>query len=90
MPLPAVLAAVEPTLRIAEMGEADAAGFRRYALATDRHDELGEALLRALAAQPGFRVRSLSRDHASLEDVFLAATRRSWDVIDPQRNRAPK
>jgi ABC-2 type transport system ATP-binding protein len=88
--LPALLAAVEPTFKVAEMGEADSAGFRRYTLACDRHDELGEALLQALAAAPGLRVRSLGRSPASLEDVFLAATRRSWDVIDPQRNRSPK
>jgi ABC-2 type transport system ATP-binding protein len=88
--LPPLLAAVEPSLKIVEMGEADAAGFRRYTLASDGHDELGEPLLRALAGGSGIRVRSLGRTHASLEDVFLAATRRSWDVVDPQRNRGPK
>jgi ABC-2 type transport system ATP-binding protein len=85
---------VEPSLRIAEMGEADAAGFRRYTFAADRHDELGEALLRVLAGGPAFRVRSLGRTHASLEDVFLAATRRSWDARLPDKpvngdSRAP-
>jgi ABC-2 type transport system ATP-binding protein len=88
--LPAVLTAVEPSLRIAEMGEADPAGFRRYTFTADRHDELGETLLRALAARTDFRVRSLHRTQASLEDVFLAATRRSWDVVDPVRNRETK
>ena len=88
--LPALLAAVEPSLKIAELGDADAAGFRRYTLSADRHDELGEALLQALTARPAFRVRSLARTHASLEDVFLAATRRSWDVVDPRRNPGPK
>ena len=42
--------------------------------------ELGEPLLRALLAQ-NFRVRALNRAHPTLEDVFLAATRRSWDVV---------
>jgi ABC-2 type transport system ATP-binding protein len=87
--LPPVLAAVEPSLRVADMGAPDADGFRRYQLSTDRHDELGETLLRGLAGTAGFRVRSLSRTHASLEDVFLAATRRSWDVVDPLRNPTP-
>ena len=27
------------------------------------------------------RVRALSRAHPTLEDVFLAATRRSWDAV---------
>ena len=77
--LPPVLAAVEPTLQITAQGEPDADGFRRLTLSTERDAELGEPLLRALAAPP-YRLRSLSRAHPTLEDVFLAATRRSWDV----------
>jgi len=78
--LPAHLALVEPTLTITAQTEPDAAGFRSIRLSTDRVDELGEPLLRALLAQ-NVRVRSLSRVHSTLEDVFLAATRRSWDAI---------
>jgi ABC-2 type transport system ATP-binding protein len=78
--LSAVLTAVEPTLRITAAGEPDGEGFRRIALTTERADELGEPLLRALAANPGFRLRALNRSNPTLEDVFLAATRRSWDV----------
>ena len=78
--LPAHLALVEPTLTVTAQTETDAAGFRSVRLSTDRVDELGEPLLRALLAQ-NVRVRSLSRVHSTLEDVFLAATRRSWDAI---------
>jgi ABC-2 type transport system ATP-binding protein len=78
-PLPDLLAAIEPSLRITVQGEPDAAGFRPLTLTTASNDELGEPLLRALAA-PGYRLRSLSRANPTLEDVFLAATRRSWDV----------
>jgi ABC-type multidrug transport system, ATPase component len=77
--LPAALAAVDPSLKITSESEPDAAGFRRLTLSTERDDELGEPLLRALSTPP-FRLRSLSRAHSTLEDVFLAATRRSWDV----------
>ena len=78
--LPASLAAVDATLLVATQDEPDADGFCRLALTTDRDDELGEPLLRALLAQ-NFRVRALSRTHSTLEDVFLAATRRSWDAV---------
>lgn len=44
--------------------------------------ELGEQLLPALAAA-GVTVRSLRRHNASLEDIFLAATKRGWDVPAP-------
>ncbi|HOG93701.1 MAG TPA: hypothetical protein PLE80_09030, partial [Opitutaceae bacterium] len=38
--------------------------------------------VRAIAAEPHLRLRAISRAHSTLEDVFLAATRRSWDVVD--------
>jgi len=77
--LPTALATVDPTLKITSESEPDAAGFRRLTLSTERDDELGESLFQTLSACH-FRVRSLSRAHSTLEDVFLAATRRSWDV----------
>ncbi len=70
---------VDSTLRITTETEPDASGFRTVKLTTEREDDLGETLLRALLARD-LRVRALSRAHATLEDVFLAATRRSWDV----------
>ena len=77
----AALAAFEPLMTVAEEGQPDGEGFRRVVLTTQSDDELGEPLLAALLGQ-GLRVRGLSRAHPTLEDVFLAATRRSWDVVD--------
>jgi ABC-2 type transport system ATP-binding protein len=88
--LAAALAAVDASLRPAETGEPDAEGFRRVKLTTGQDGELGEALLAALLAQ-GLRVRAISRDQPTLEDVFLAATRRSWDVVAaPAGKRSPE
>jgi ABC-2 type transport system ATP-binding protein len=78
--LPPVLASVEPTLEITSQAEPGSDGFYALTLATSREDELGEALVRALLAQ-NYRVRALSRAQPTLEDVFLAATRRSWDAV---------
>jgi len=75
----AVLSHVDPTLEIVTTGDPDADGFRTIGLATTNPEELGEVLLRSLGSG-AFRLRSLSRTHPTLEDVFLAATRRSWDV----------
>ena len=52
--------------------------------------DVGEAILRACLSE-GLRVRALSRAHPTLEDVFLAATRRSWDVVagEPRGGRSP-
>ena len=78
--LPAALAATDATLIVTSQGEPDAAGFRAVTLTTERDDALGEPLLAALLAQ-NLRVRALSRVNPTLEDVFLAATRRSWDAV---------
>ena len=75
------LGLVDPALRVAEQGEPDVDGFRTVTLTIERDDELGEPILTALLAKQ-LRVRAFSRANPTLEDVFLAATRRSWDVID--------
>ncbi|HRE08711.1 MAG TPA: ABC transporter ATP-binding protein, partial [Opitutaceae bacterium] len=67
---------------IAPVEPAGDSRFHRILLTTEREDELGDALLHAVAADRRFRLRSLVRAHPSLEDVFLAATKRSWDVVD--------
>jgi len=87
--LPGILSGVDASLEITATGEPDEAGFRRVTVSTAHSAELGEALLRALSGR-GYRLRSLSRAHPSLEDVFLAATRRSWDAVDPDRPRVSK
>jgi len=82
--LTAAAAAVEPTLRVTEDSAPDAQGFRRVTLTTGREDDIGEPLLRTLL-EKDLRVRALNRAHPSLEDVFLAATRRSWDAVVPAK-----
>ena len=86
--LPALLQAVEPSFKITAAGEPDAAGFVQLALATERDDEFGEPLLQALIAH-NYRVRALSRAQPTLEDVFLAATRRTWDATQPNLPKPP-
>lgn len=85
--LAGTLATVEPSLQVTTTGEPDAAGFRAVTLTTACDTELGEPLLQALSAA-GYRLRALNRVNPTLEDVFLAATRRSWDVkADDLRKR---
>ncbi|OHE86497.1 MAG: ABC transporter [Verrucomicrobia bacterium RIFCSPLOWO2_12_FULL_64_8] len=84
--LAAVVAEVEPTLAVQNTAGPDAAGFHAVTLTTARDDEIGEALWQKLTSR-GYRVRALSRAQPTLEDVFLAATRRSWDKVDAPRLR---
>ena len=82
--LSAEIAGIDPSFRVTEQTEPDGDGFRNVTLTTSRDDELGETLLRTLLAKD-LRVRALTRAHPTLEDVFLAATRRSWDAVAPAR-----
>jgi len=82
--LPGHLAAIEPTLKCVSVGEPAADGFSTATLMTEATADLGEKILRDLPAA-GFRIRSLSHTQPSLEDVFLAATRRSWDARLPDK-----
>jgi len=82
--LAAHLPAIEPTLKVATLGECGPDGFCIATLMTDSDGDLGERLLQALPLR-GYRVRSLGRSQPSLEDVFLAATRRSWDARLPDK-----
>lgn len=90
--LGAALAALEPTLQLTSLGECGGDGFCVAIVTTDTETELGERLLAGLPER-GFRLRALARTQPSLEDVFLAATRRSWDARLPDKpdagQRAP-
>ncbi|MGH7996630.1 MAG: ATP-binding cassette domain-containing protein [Opitutaceae bacterium] len=85
--LVAAVGGLQPALHVAREGEPGADGFRPVVLSTQEDTDLGERLLDALLAH-GLRVRALSRAHPTLEDVFLAATRRSWDVVMRPQDRA--
>jgi ABC-2 type transport system ATP-binding protein len=83
--IPFLLGTIDPGLAVASEGAADATGFRTIKLSTLNPEDSGEAILRAFLSE-GLRVRAISRAHPTLEDVFLAATRRSWDAV----SEAPK
>jgi ABC-2 type transport system ATP-binding protein len=87
--LPIALGTIDQTLHVAAQGEPNADGFRKVTLALDSEAEIGEPLLRTLLAQ-NLRVRALNRTHPTLEDVFLAATRRSWDAVAPPAGNKSK
>jgi ABC-2 type transport system ATP-binding protein len=79
--LPAALSQVEPTLVVTSTAGPDPAGFHHATLTTTSDEELGEPLLKALTSC-SYRVRSFSRTEPTLEDVFLIATKRTWEIVD--------
>jgi ABC-2 type transport system ATP-binding protein len=80
--LAAVLAQIDSTLEITSETVPSPDGFKSFVLNADTDEDFSESLLTVLARDERFRLRALSRAHPTLEDVFLAATKRSWDIID--------
>jgi ABC-2 type transport system ATP-binding protein len=81
---------VDPKRKIERPVEtADKDGFYKLMvhMKADRHH--GEEILAALVAAQGVRLRALTCRRATLEEVFLAATRRSWETVTPLSNPLP-
>ena len=57
----------------------DADGFASYALKTRRRGAFGDALIKEFAKHPNMKLRELYLARPTLEDIFMAATRRSWE-----------
>ncbi len=76
------LRSITPDLVVDKVAEPDASGFAAIEIRIKGNCDYGESLFRCLAASPQLRTRSLRRKQAPLEDVFLAATRRSWETVD--------
>lgn len=73
---------VAANLDIAQFSEADERGFSKVTIRIPGRHDYGEMLFSCLSDNPLIRARSLRMREAPLEDVFLAATRRSWETLD--------
>ncbi|MBK1878792.1 ABC transporter ATP-binding protein [Pelagicoccus mobilis] len=82
--LEAALASVAPELKVERTSERDADGFATVEIQIKGKHDYREELFQALAENPDLRPRSLRSKMAPLEDVFLAATRRSWETVDEE------
>ncbi len=58
-------------------------GFAHFILGAAEAEDLSEPILHALVSTSGLRVRRFERQNPTLEDIFLAATRRSWEQEAP-------
>jgi ABC-2 type transport system ATP-binding protein len=59
----------------------------RVTLAGPSDPKVGEKLIKHLSNLPNFKLRSLHCQEATLEDIFLAATKRSWEVNEEDPDR---
>lgn len=61
----------------------DRDGFYQVSVELRSDRNYGEDILSAISGNLRLRIRALRRRDASLEEVFLAATRRSWETVTP-------
>lgn len=74
------LAALGPGLNLISTDRPQPDGFVRMSVEGPPDQNCAELLLTALANRPGLRLKSFARIEPSLESVFLAATKRSWET----------
>lgn len=84
----ALVATVNPELEITQQTNGNADDFRTVTLTCPGQMETGEKLLSVLAREPELSLRSIHRLKPTLEEVFMAATRRSWEVLMPISSEA--
>lgn len=78
--VPEWIADLIPDCRLEPTTPADREGFRIYKLCTDQSEDYSEDLIQRLSNQPGIRLAGINRVRPNLEDLFLAATRRNWEI----------
>ena len=76
-----ILLTIAPEAKVMTQSPPDIEGFSELIIETPSRDSVSEELLKVLADENGFRIREIAQLNGSLEEVFLAATRRGWDEI---------
>lgn len=81
-----ILPSIHASLKRVGTEPADEEGFHLVKLAAESPDDLGHAIISAIVSQPCLKLKECYRNEPDLEDVFLAATKRSWDEPSGPRN----
>ncbi|MBN2233967.1 MAG: ABC transporter ATP-binding protein [Opitutales bacterium] len=81
-----ILPSIHASLKRVGTDPADEEGFHLVKLAAESPDDLGHAIISAIVSQPCLKLKECYRNEPDLEDVFLAATKRSWDETSGARN----
>jgi len=85
------LARLWPELSISEeQGGDPAATFRQFEAKTKNREDMAGDLLAAACALKSVKIHSLYRREPTLEDVFIAATVRNWEVATDNKDLAAR
>lgn len=84
------LAEVDSSLTVAREENGADDGYRTVTITAPGQLDAGEQLMSAFTHRSDLRLRSFHRLKPTLEEVFMAATRRSWEVVMPPAPRKPE
>ena len=73
------LRSLDPEMEISALLEMDDDGFQEFSLKTLDLGIAGEQLLQVIQKNSSWVLREIAEVEASLEEIFLAATKRSWE-----------
>lgn len=73
------LRSLDPEMEISALMEMDEDGFHEFSLKTLNPGIAGEQLLAVIQKNSSWVLREIAEVEASLEEIFLAATKRSWE-----------
>ena len=68
----------------------DSAGYYDYILSTDENSDLGCTIIREFSKDSALGLREVYHKKPSLEEIFMAATRRSWEQTSELPDTADK
>lgn len=77
-------------VEIVSESKPDSAGYYDYILSTDENSDLGCTLIRAFSKDSALGLREVYHKKPSLEEIFMAATRRSWEQTSELPDTADK
>ena len=77
-------------VEIVSESKPDSAGYYDYILSTDENSDLGCTLIREFSKDSAFGLREVYHKKPSLEEIFMAATRRSWEQTSELPDTADK
>jgi len=84
-----VLRKLDRQMEVAALVEVDEEGFHDISVKTQDRSITGELLLTAILKRDSWRVREITEVQASLEEIFLAATKRSWEETLSRKPAGP-
>jgi ABC-2 type transport system ATP-binding protein len=84
-----ILAGVSPLLKRETTNPSDDDGFHEVVVESEVQQDFGEQIIQKIAAERELNLKECYRKSSDLEDVFLAATKRSWEesIKDPMSSR---